>query len=545
MTVPLTDGSEMAGFRVEALLGRGGMAYVYLAHDMQLGRKVALKVLSPELASNRQFQLRFHRESRLLASLDHPNIVPVYQAGEADGVLYIAMRYVEGSDLSALLDREGRLDPPVALKVLTQVSAALEAAHRAGLVHRDIKPDNVLISGEASRHAVGHVYLTDFGLTKQISSLSNLTTVGNVMGTMQYLAPEQISGKPVEVRTDIYSLGGLAFRCLTGLPPFEHADRPALLWAHLSEAPPPVSECCPDLPEKVDDVIWTAMAKAPEDRYASASEFATALTAALETAPATVVAAVPQQPDPPQAESRAEPAPGPVAPERPASQPAVAGSGPPRTGSRKPWLLALMGMLVLALIVVGVVVLTSGGGGGSKSSGSPALTGHYAADDLVPFDVSFPSSWAASGSGNQEVFSPSAGVLLPLFTSLGSPNTWASTWQQVTRDPSSMVGLYTSFSQTEYDPASQSSDVLGPLLPARVSFGAPSERTLDGRPVFEREGDLINPVNAQQRLHFQCYIVQRSKGVARSVHLLFLAPAATFDQNRALFDRVAATVHFP
>jgi serine/threonine protein kinase len=533
----------MAGFRVEALLGRGGMAYVYLAHDMQLGRKVALKVLSPELAANRQFQLRFHRESRLLASLDHPNIVPVYQAGEADGVLYIAMRYVEGSDLSALLDREGPLDPPVALKVLTQVSAALEAAHRAGLVHRDIKPDNVLISGEASTHAVGHVYLTDFGLTKQISSLSNLTTVGNVMGTMQYLAPEQISGKPVEVRTDIYSLGGLAFRCLTGLPPFEHDDRAALLWAHLSEAPPPVSECRPGLPEEVDDVIWTAMAKAPEDRYASAGEFANALTAALDTAPATVVAALPHLPDPAQAEAAAEPRPAPTA----ASQPMVAGSGPPSGRSRRPWLLALLGALVVAALVVGVVVLTSGGGGngGSASSGSSGLTGHYAADDLVPFNVSFPSSWAASGSGNQEVFSPSAGALLPLFTSLGSADAWASTWQQVTRDPNSVIGLYTSFSQTAYDPASQSSDVLGPLLPAQVSFDAPNERTLDGRQVFEREGDLTNPANPKQRLHFQCYIVQRSKGVARTVHLLFIAPAATFDRQRALFDRVAASVHFP
>jgi len=185
MTTDLVTGTEVAGFRVESLLGRGGTAAVYLARDLRLNRQVALKVLSPELAENTHFQRRFLRESRVLASLDHPNVVPVYQAGDVGGLLYIAMRYVEGSDLNGLLDRFGRLAPQSALPILRQVSNALDAAHAAGLVHRDVKPGNVLVAGSAQGHAEARVYLTDFGLTKQLSSVSNLTAVGNVLGTMQ------------------------------------------------------------------------------------------------------------------------------------------------------------------------------------------------------------------------------------------------------------------------------------------------------------------------------------------------------------------------
>lgn len=549
MTVQLADGAELAGFRIETLLGRGGMASVYLAHDLRLGRKVALKVLSPELAASPQFQRRFHRESRLLASLDHPNIVPVYQAGEANGLLYIAMRYVEGSDLNALLDRDGRLDPPVALRVLLQVAAALQAAHEAGLVHRDVKPDNVLVSGESSRHAAGHVYLTDFGLTKRLSSLSNLTAVGSVMGTMQYLAPEQISGRPVDVRTDIYALGGLAFRCLTGLPPFDRENHAAQLWAHLSEAPPPASECCPDLPEAVDDVLWTAMAKQPEDRYASAAEFAAALTTALETAPET--APVAAQPAGPRVPLDRSPVPaGTVGGAPPVTAaPPVAGSvGGAGSGGRLPGgaraggprrLVLVGGVLVVALIAVAAVMFAGRGGGGG---GGSKLIQSYPAGSIVPFDVSVPAGWVAKDDGGyRTVFSPRAVQLLALFTESGSAQSWTATWQQVQRDPAATVGLYT-FPNTEYD-LGQTSENLKLVLPATATFDQPSERLLDGTATYVREGDLTNPADGRQQLHFLCYVVQRPAG-AGMVHLLFLAPPKIFDSNRNLFDRIADTVHF-
>lgn len=546
MTANLADGSEMAGFRIEALLGRGGMASVYLAHDLRLGRKVALKVLSPELAASPQFQRRFHRESRLLASLDHPNIVPVYQAGEAGGLLYIAMRYIEGSDVSALLDRHGRMESAVALPILTQVAAGLQAAHEAGLVHRDVKPDNVLVTGSSSGAGAGRVYLTDFGLTKHLSSLSNLTAVGNVMGTMQYLAPEQISGRPVDARADIYALGGLAFRCLTGLPPFDREDHAALLWAHLSEAPTPASECCPDLPEAVDDVIWTAMAKQPQDRFSSAAEFAEALTAALHTAPASATDVA--SPGPSVAVDREVVA---IDTSRPGATPEVAlppvdasggghvpgGPGRPPAAHRRRLLSGVALLIAVVAAVAAVLVLR----GGSE----PKLSRHYSANNVVPFDVAVPAAWTPAGSGIRMVFSPSAGQFLPLFTSGGSPDSWTATWQAAKRKPATAVGLYTFFSQTVYDPTTRSGEVLGPLLPATASFGSQSsERPLDGAATFVREGELANPADNQQQLHFLCYIVERPTGPARSVHLLFVALPQTFDSNRKLFDRIAATVHF-
>ena len=267
------SGFELAGYRIESVIGRGGMAVVYRAEDTRLGRKVALKVLTPVLANNEQFQQRFIRESRLAASLDHPNIVPIYEAGEADGQLFIAMRYVAGSDLKVLLSQEDGLPPARLLRIFVQIGDALDAAHELGLVHRDVKPGNILVASiqEHSGHGYSdHVYLTDFGLTKRTTSLSGaLTGTGHFLGTVDYVSPEQIQGAPVGPGTDIYALGCVLYECLTGQLPFHRDDDAALLWAHLVEAPPPVSGVRPDLPPAVDDVVARAMAKAPEDRYAS------------------------------------------------------------------------------------------------------------------------------------------------------------------------------------------------------------------------------------------------------------------------------------
>src|SRR5215210_535630 len=267
-------GTNIAGYRIERLLGRGGMGAVYLAEDTALGRKVALKLLSPELADNERFRERFLRESRLAASLDHPSVVPIYQAGEAEGVLYIAMRYVEGADLKALL-AEGPLEPARALMLCEQVAGALDAAHQRGLVHRDVKPANVLID------EAGHAYLADFGLTKQTSSISGLTGTGELVGTVDYVAPEQVQGQQVGAAADQYALACLLYQSLTGEPPFQRESDVATLWAHVQDPAPPASERRPELPAALDAVLAKGLAKRPDERYGSCVAFTDAARRAL------------------------------------------------------------------------------------------------------------------------------------------------------------------------------------------------------------------------------------------------------------------------
>ena len=261
-------GTEIAGYRIEGLIGRGGMSVVYLAEHVRLGRKVALKVLSPELAENEKFRERFLRESQIAASIDHPNIVPIYDADEAEGTLFIAMRYVEGTDLRGLIRSQAPLEPARVVSLVTQIASALDAAHTHGLVHRDIKPGNVLLTYE------DHVYVADFGLTKRALSVSGLTETGQLVGTIDYIAPEQAKGDPVDGRADVYSLGCVAYECLTGEVPFERDTEVAVLWAHVQEPPPKASVARPDLPAELDDVIARAMAKKPDDRYPTAGELA-------------------------------------------------------------------------------------------------------------------------------------------------------------------------------------------------------------------------------------------------------------------------------
>ncbi|MFF8278367.1 serine/threonine-protein kinase [Streptomyces lateritius] len=275
-------GKQIAGYVVQGEIGRGGMAVVYRARDVRLDRTVALKLLAPELARNDTFRKRFAHESRVAAAIDHPHIVPVFEAGETEGVLYIAMRYVPGQDLRALLDREGALAPVKAGRIAVQVASALDAAHAHDLVHRDVKPGNILVAEGTDRDHPEHVYLTDFGLTKKSLSLTGLTTVGQFVGTLDYVAPEQISGRPVDGRCDVYSLACVVFETLTGVPPFRRDDDMALLWAHQYDPPPPVSSERPGLPEAADGVLAKALAKAPEERYGTCLEFVAALRAALE-----------------------------------------------------------------------------------------------------------------------------------------------------------------------------------------------------------------------------------------------------------------------
>ncbi|MEU8437246.1 serine/threonine-protein kinase [Streptomyces sp. NPDC029216] len=283
-------GKKIADYLIESEIGRGGMAVVYRARDLRLDRPVALKLLAPELARNDTFRQRFAHESKVAAAIDHPHIVPVFEAGETDGLLYIAMRFVAGQDLRALLDRTGPLPVETAARIAGQVASALDAAHDHDLVHRDVKPGNILVADGTDSEHPEHVYLTDFGLTKKSLSLTGFTSVGQFVGTLDYVAPEQIAGKPVDGRCDVYSLGCVVYEMLTGGPPFQRDDDMALLWAHQFDPPPAPSSRRPQLTATVDEVLAKALAKSPEDRWGSCLEFTGALRRAGAAAAAAPVA---------------------------------------------------------------------------------------------------------------------------------------------------------------------------------------------------------------------------------------------------------------
>ncbi|SHM27158.1 protein kinase domain-containing protein [Cryptosporangium aurantiacum] len=269
----LDIGEDVDGYSVESFVARGGMAVVYKARDRRLGRPVALKLIAPELASDPTFRARFTRESELAASLDHPNVLPIYQAGEIDGMLYTVMRFVDGEDLDAVLKRRRRLTPTETVTIFTAVAAALDAAHAHRLVHRDVKPGNILLTGSDDANgmnlAARHVYLTDFGLTKRSADVTGLTTAGQFLGTIAYVAPEQIANQPVDHRADVYSLGCVLYHVLSGAPPFARNDYVAMMWAHISTPPPTLTSAAPDLPAAADAVLLSAMAKRPGARPSS------------------------------------------------------------------------------------------------------------------------------------------------------------------------------------------------------------------------------------------------------------------------------------
>src|SRR5215211_358917 len=271
MQKAFSPGTSFANYRIESLLGRGGMGVVYRARDLSLERPVALKLLAPELAQDAQFRARFLREPKLAASLDHPNVIPIYEAGEHEGRLYLAMRYVEGTDLKAPLERDGKLGPEQTIQVLAQVAGALDAAHARGLVHRDVKPGNVLLD------QTGHVYLTDFGITKQTGGES--TETGSLVGTLDYLAPEQIRGERVDASTDCYALACVLYECLAGKPPFRRETEAETLWAHMQDEPRPLR----GRPE-LNGVLRRGLAKEKDGRYPTCAALIEAAAEALGVA---------------------------------------------------------------------------------------------------------------------------------------------------------------------------------------------------------------------------------------------------------------------
>jgi Protein kinase domain len=368
------------------------MGVVYRAADLDLDRTVALKIIAPEHTQNPDAVTRFKAEARLAASLEHPNIVPIHRGGEFHGVLYLAMRFVPGTNLRQLVDR-GRLDLGRVQRVTASVAAALDAAHERGLVHRDVKPANILISGEGERE---HVYLTDFGLTKRLGSAGSLTRTGAWVGTPDYVAPEQIQAGTVDGRADIYSLGCVLYEMLTGSVAFPKDNDMAKLWAHVTDPPPSPSLERPELVAGFDEAVARATAKTPDERYAKASQLAAAVDRAVaeqqgqlgpDALQATRAAPLPAQPPstghhdvfiaeptqppapppaPPDEQGTVAPPPPPPPSEAPPSRPEPGGAGGPPPRGRRPWLVAAA-VALLAGAAAAAVLLTSGSSDGGSA----------------------------------------------------------------------------------------------------------------------------------------------------------------------------------
>jgi serine/threonine-protein kinase len=372
----LRVGSLLAGYRLEARLGAGGMGVVFRAHDEKLKRPVALKIFAPATAADQAARRRFIYESRMAAAVDHPHIIPVYDADEVGGLLFIAMRLVRGGDLRGLLEREGVLSPTRAAGIVSQVASALDAAHGAGLVHRDVKPANILLAAPAGES--DYVYLSDFGLSKDATRSTSLTGTGQFLGTPDYAAPEQGRSVDLDGHADQYALACVTYHLLTGAPPFQREGSLAVLMAHQAEPPPSARVRRPELPEAVDRVLVRALAKVPEKRYGSCGEFAGALRAALGLVPGRAV--VPAGPptvastdwasaDRPASRSR-QVTQASSAPAKGSSllQPAPSGAGltrPGRSATHRSWGIlrlgawALVGLLVLAAVSLAGVMLAT------------------------------------------------------------------------------------------------------------------------------------------------------------------------------------------
>jgi serine/threonine protein kinase len=283
--VGLPEGATFAGYRIERILGRGGMGIVYLASERRLERSVALKVIRPEIADDRRFRDRFRSESRTAASIEHPRVVTVFAAGEHDGLPFVAMRYVPGLDLQRFVQSRGPLDPERAAGVIAQVADGLDAVHAAGLVHRDVKPANVILAQADAGADEPGAYLTDFGLAKAIAATGGLTATGELIGTLDYMSPEQIRADRVDARADVYALGCALFYAVTGEVPFSDRESSAKMWAHLNEPPPSGRPSSGS--GGLDAVVRRAMAKDPAQRYPSAGDLGRAAVAAVRGEPVT------------------------------------------------------------------------------------------------------------------------------------------------------------------------------------------------------------------------------------------------------------------
>ncbi len=403
-------GSLVAGYRLEERIGQGGMAVVFRAYDPRLDRRVALKIMAPGLALDEAFRQRFIRESRAAAAVDDPHIIPVFEAGESDGVLFIAMRYVRGGDVRSIIGQAGPLRPSRAAEIVAQVADALDAAHAIGLVHRDVKPANMLLEASTVASRPDHVYLSDFGLSKGTLAATGLTATGQFLGTLDYVSPEQIEGRAIDGRADEYALACSAFEMLCAEPPFLREQGVSVMYAHLSEPPPSIRARRPELPAPIDEVLAKGMAKAPADRYATCRDFAAALRRALgagaTTGPETrlaghpateVVAAVGS------GSAAADSSPTSAAPVRhEETRPVPAAPTGPwarlEPGSRRPWWRSpagVAGICVLAVLLAGGGFLAARGHG----HGEPGKPRTASAAVLAPPGCSTATAKAANLTG--------------------------------------------------------------------------------------------------------------------------------------------------
>ena len=434
----LAAGAQIAGYQIEGQIGRGGMAVVYRATDRRLNRAVALKILAPELARDAAFRERFIREMRAAAAVDHPHIVPVFDAGEANGALYIAMLYASGHDVRTLIKAENALPAARVADIVGQVASALDAAHARGLIHRDVKPANMLIAEMAGNGRPDHVYLSDFGLSKQSFSSASLTLTGQFLGTLDYMAPEQVEGSPIDGRADLYGLACATYEMFTGEPPFKRDHDFAAIWAQLSAPAPSLLRRRPDLSPAIDQVIGRALAKSPDDRYPTCGEFASALGASCGLAsgqPQLVPAGEADHPTQtwPSAQPVAAAAPWPAF-MAPASQPGPGAAWPGGLGSgdglpappgatvasypvtsprrRRPRAALIAGCIVLLAVVGIAAFLLRPGSRTPTSAGTGTGAGHPAAPGP-----------AQTGSGSGQRPSPGPARLPPCRPTSGRSTT--------------------------------------------------------------------------------------------------------------------------
>lgn len=535
----LYPGAEFAGYRIQSLVARGGMGVVYRALDVQLGRLVALKLLAPELAANEKFRQRFVRESRLAASVDHPNILPIYGAGEWSGHLYIAMRFVSGTDVKAELDARGPLPMSEALRILSHTAAALDAAHNAGLVHRDVKPGNILLSDD---RADGNrlVYLTDFGLTKRTTSATGVTTAGHFLGTLDYVAPEQISGREIDGRADVYALACVAYTLFAGRPPFDHDDDSAQLWAHMCEDPPHLTLERPEVSSAIDAAIVTGMSKKPEDRPPTCSALVTMMAGGTPTRTGPVQF-------PGRAKSAAPPRTTTSAPDS-GSETTKAGT-PSRVGRaahrldrsnsvrdrravgrpRRVARVAVLAIVLLLVIIAGVLV--SGALSGAKYATFRA--------NGVPYTLDVPQNWTARTheAGDSTVSVLSDADLTALFAD--DPEALAAA-ARTAGDPEKVVGLaiYHRPAGLAHESSATRLRTAEALLPGRDAHLVDRGETTVGEVKGQAMEGTI-PLSSAVTLQVRAYVVE-----TEPVQLLvFFAPSTLFERRTETFDKVVGSLH--
>ncbi len=564
-------GRTLGDYTIEAVVGRGGMATVYRARDRRLGRAVALKILAPQLAHDHRFRERFVRESRLVASIDHPNIIPIYEAGEKDELLFIAMRYVEGSDMRRLVQSAGPLPVARANRLFAQIASALDSAHANGLVHRDVKPANILVADD------DHVYLTDFGLTKSSSAEAGLTSHGHFMGTPRYVAPEQIRGLPVDGRSDLYAFACVAYEALTGLPPFQRDTELALLYAHVSHEPPPLTPYRPDLPHAVNQVTARALAKSPEERYPTCQAFVSALRDAIsgsggvqggvhggdgDEAGASPAHGRPAFASGPSSSHSSYP-PGSSAPTSyppvshpstsrpPVSQPAVsrpptsyppgspddgAATAPAKRGRRLPLGPLIGGCAVLVSIVVAAALILTRGGDTAASWNT------YPGSVAAPFTIAYPATWGTAKTNGDQwmIATPATDEFNALFAIPGNTD-WSTVNPIISGQPERASGIFaqvnnalsTSDSPVELQQSLQSA------LPGNVAFtGAPMAVTVGARPAVKLTGVAGDPQQGG-RLDFSAYVVRQETGESSVLITFFCAKC-----DQGLIDHMVNTVQF-